>query len=240
MTQALAIDSLLNDCVREYKHIVGSVDEKGKAANDAGKRAYGGVVRMTKGKLVENVARKLVQAAWIKNGGTGKLDIKTGKFDIPIQREYVEAIKNEALKREIKTHIDRYKVRHGADLHIYLDGKFVLSIECKAFTENAMLKRILFDAYLLRTRHPQLRFALVQLESQLGGDYSDPLRAAFGSPQTHTLMSYMAQVELKIITLLEGERKVDRPIHKSEFYKPLKREHLRHAVAELAPLLAPA
>jgi hypothetical protein len=50
------------------------------------------------------------------------------------------------------------------------------------------------------------------------------------------LLSYF-DIQLNIITLLEGERKVDRPIHKPEFYKPLKKENLKKAVAVFKALL---
>ena len=227
-----SVESLLADCAREYEAVVKNVDAQGKATEG---RAYGGVVRGVKGKLVEDIARKLVHAAWIKNGRAGELECKIGKFDIPIQRGYVDALEDESLKREILAHIDDYKIRHGTDIHVYIDGNFVLSVECKAYAENAMMKRILFDARLLRERFPRLRFVLVQLESQLGGDYSDPVRSVFGSRQTHTLMSYMTGTQLSIATLLEGERKVEFPIHR--FYKPLKRENLLRAVDTIAGLL---
>lgn len=108
-----------------------------------------------------------------------------------------------------------------------MDDKFALSVECKAYTENVMQKRILFDAYLLKTQFPELQFALVQLESQLGGDYAQLSIKPHGSKSSHTLMSYRETVDLKIITLLEGERKVDCPIHKTEFYKPLEETALK-------------
>lgn len=60
-----------------------------------------------------------------------------------------------------------------------------------------MLKRILFDAYLLKTQFPELQFALVQLESQLGGDYAQLSIKPHGSKSSHTLMSYRETVDLK-------------------------------------------
>jgi len=63
----------------------------------------------------------------------------------------------------------------------------------------------------------------VQLESQLGGDYSTDKDIIFGSRSTHTLLSHF-DIDLNIITLLEGERKVKRPIvphsiDKYDFYR---------------------
>jgi hypothetical protein len=97
-----------------------------------------------------------------------------------------------------------------------VDDQFKLAVECKAYTENAMLKRILVDFTLLKQVYPNLKFILLQLESQLGGDYSSGKIIKYGSPSTHTLLSYF-DIDLNIITLLEGERKVDQPIHSHNF-----------------------
>lgn len=226
---------LLDEAARKYESVVRGVE----AAATRSDRAYGGVVRSEKGKLVETIARNLARAAWI---GTGRNAARLAfdlhpKYEIPITKEYVNSIPDSEIRAEILANIGEYKIRHGTDLHVYADREFALSVECKAFTENAMLKRILFDAHLLKTKHPNLRFALVQLESQLGGDYSQLPKTPHGSKSTHTLMSYMRDVDLRIITLLEGERKVDQPIHKAEFYKPLTAKSLRNAAMTLAKLL---
>ncbi|MFH2004150.1 MAG: hypothetical protein ABIK27_05350 [Bacteroidota bacterium] len=90
---------------------------------------------------------------------------------------------------------------------------------------------------LFKQVFPNLRFVLLQLESQLTGDYSQPSKKiTYGSPSTHTLLSHF-DVDLHIITLLEGERKVDEPIHKPRFYKELKKENLVRAVDILKELL---
>lgn len=227
---------LIGESMRVYESVARGVDAA--AAKQSG-RAYGGVVRAEKGKLVETIARNLIRAAWIARGEDEKrlaFDLHP-KYDIPITAEYVDGIADAEIREEIRANIGKYKIRHGTDVHVYADGEFVLSAECKAYAENAMLKRILFDARLLRTKFPDLRFALVQLESQLGGDYSRLPANPRGSPQSRTLMSYMREVDLTIITLLEGERKVARPIHKAEFYKPLTAESLQNAAATLAKLL---
>ncbi len=69
-----------------------------------------------------------------------------------------------------------------------------------------MLKRILVDCALLKHIYPEVSFVLLQLESQLGGDYSLSVSGKYGSPPTHTLLSYF-DIDLNIITLLRGERK---------------------------------
>jgi hypothetical protein len=90
---------------------------------------------------------------------------------------------------------------------------------------------------LLKKAYPNLKFLLVQLESQLGGDFSTKLcNNPLGSFPTHTLLSHF-DVELNIITLLEGERDINKPIHKKDFFKPLKRENIESAIKLIENLL---
>jgi hypothetical protein len=49
-------------------------------------------------------------------------------------------------------------------------------------------------------------------------------------------MSYF-DVNLNIITLLEGERKVDEPIHNSKHYKELKKDILEAGINTISDLL---
>ena len=100
-----------------------------------------------------------------------------------------------------------------------------------------MLKRILVDFTLLKTIYPKLICCLFQLESQLTGDYSEINKPIiYGSHSTHTLLSYF-DVDLNIFTLLEGERKVDAPIHKKEFIKPLEKESLIRTIEKFTEIL---
>lgn len=113
-----------------------------------------------------------------------------------------------------------------------------MGIECKAYTENAMLKRILVDFTLFKNVIPNIKCVLLQLESQLTGDHSQPRnKITYGSHSTHTLLSYF-DIDLNIITLLEGERKVDKPIHNSQYYKELKKEILENGIEVIKNLLS--
>ena len=72
-----------------------------------------------------------------------------------------------------------------------------------------MIKRILVDFHLLKTKVPNLLCYLFQLESQLGGDYSSEVKNPKGSSPTHTLMSYFSDVDLNIVTLFPQRKKTD-------------------------------
>lgn len=220
---------------RAYESLVKSVEQD---ARDDGDRAYGGVIRAKKGSLVEVIAKSLVGIAWDRLGGNAsRLGFDHKKIKIPMKPDYVNRLKNEEVARFVSAHLSQYNYGLSTDVHVWIDGRFVLGIECKAYTENAMLKRILVDFTLLRQVFPSLKCALLQLESQLTGDYSRILnRVTYGSKPTHTLLSYF-DVDLVIITLLEGERKVDQPIHKQEFFKRLPSESIDKALDSLEELL---
>jgi len=56
--------------------------------------------------------------------------------------------------------------------------------------------------------------------------------------EVHLLtLRYLIDVEINIITLLEGERKVDEPIHKEEFFKLLEMKSLIKAVNVIQELM---
>ncbi len=115
-----------------------------------------------------------------------------------------------------------------------------MGIECKTYTENAMLKRIMVDFTLLKNVLPNLKCVLLQLESQLAGDYSQVnKKIIYGSHSTHTIMSYF-DVDLYILTLLEGERKVDEPIHQHTYYKELKKDSIPEKYKHPSKLLKPS
>ena len=230
-----AVDGLLDECTAIYEKVVRGVERE---ATENEERAYGGYIRAKKGNLVEEIAKRLIRAAWfLKKGSVRGLSLNDKrKFKIPIKEDYIRTIKNKEIREFVQANIENYHINHGLDIHAFVDDKFILAVECKAFTENAMLKRIIFDSYLLKTKFPDLRFALVQLESQLTGDYSALNQVTYGSHSTHTLLSYF-DVDINIFTLLKGERKVKRPIHKPGFYKPLEKQSLRKTVERIALLL---
>lgn len=229
--------SSLMELINAYDLLVRRIEDD--AYNDES-RAYGGVIRAGKGLLVESMAKRLVEIAWEDIGGNQlRLSMSKKSVKIPIDIDYVRKIPDAEIRRYIEENIEAYFYRIRSDVHVYIDGALVMGIECKAYTENAMLKRILVDFTLLTKAYTDLVCVLFQLESQLGGDYSQPLREKiFGSHSSHTLMSYF-DVDLKIITLLPGERRVNRPIHKAEFYKPLQYENIEKAARQLCNFLHP-
>jgi len=171
----------------------------------------GGALRSLKGTLVETMAEEIVLLAW-KNIGGKPLRIKINKTKYPIS--------------DGKGNVYRL----SQDKQVYIDDEFVLSIECKAYAEVAMYKRILVDVFLLKKHFPKLKFCLFQLESMLGGDYSIDVNHSKGSPSVKVLEHHFPNLDIEIITMLDGERNIKGEIHKKQFYKSLRPERLEHAI----------
>ena len=227
-------DEKLISIIKAYEALVKGIDTRAQNATD---RAYGGIVRAGKGKLVESIGKELIKIAWEDLGEDEKrLSFINKTIKIPLKKDYINRIKDSEVKEYIEKNIEKMFYRIKPDIRVHIDEKFKISIECKAYTENAMLKRILVDCTLLKHIYPKLSFVLLQLESQLGGDYSLSITGKYGSPPTHTLLSYF-DIDLNIITLLRGERRVDQPIHKADYYKPLEFERLKKAVEIFKKLL---
>ena len=217
-------------------HVKGVVS----AANSANDRAFGGVIRADKGKLVEMIAERLVYIAWqyILKQDMSRLKMNKKKMPIGINDDYIRRIRNPNIKAYVEENRSRLIYKFGTDVQVFIDGKLVLPIECKAYAENAMLKRILFDAELMNEAAGIDTYYLLQLESQLGGDFSELNDLSFGSPATHALLSH-CNVNLQIITLLYGERKVDKPIHNPQNFKELESRALENAVSLFSEALRP-
>lgn len=228
----------IKDIVKAYNLLVKNIEEE---ANDGTtSRAYGGIVRAGKGALVESIAKTLVQIAWNNlKGKPERLSFDKQSIKVPIKKDYIQKLKNEDVKKYINQNIEKYFYKFRTDVHTHIDGKLVAGIECKAYTENAMLKRIMVDFTFLEEAYPDVKAILLQLESQLGGDYSEIFKEiTLGSYSTHTIMSYF-DVDLLILTLIEGERKVDKPIHQSNYFKELDEKSVVNAVNIFEEILRP-
>lgn len=191
----------IQEIIKMYDlHVKGVVDE----ASASSDRAFGGVIRADKGKLVEQIAEELVRIAWVHVLGQNikRLEMNKKKMPIGIDDAYIARISDPRVRKYVADNRGKLIYKFGTDVQVFIDKKLILPIECKAYAENAMLKRILFDAELMHEAVGTKTYYLLQLESQLGGDYSELNDVTFGSPATHALLSHCS-VELKIITLLK-------------------------------------
>jgi len=169
-----------------------------------------GAVRYVKGKIVEDITKSVMRIAWSRiSSDEGRLRMDKKKIII-------------------KTNDEVYKL--SQDIHVYIDNVFRVSVECKSYTEVAMYKRILVDAKLLKKAVPTITaFFVVQLENFLGGDYGEKIEAK-GSDSVITLNRMCSEINIIVITLLDGDRNIKKPLHVPEYFKPLRNERLNYAV----------
>ena len=202
----------------------------------------GGQTRGSKGSFVENIVDAIVRLAWHEIGGEANRFIIGKRTEtIVIEENYVKTLTRGYLRHRIERNKGEYICEIELDRAVEIDNKLVLGIECKAYIENAMLKRTLKDFELIvKLRHPKLLFCVFQLENGLGGDYGEPSKPEqFGSGPTHTLLSHTPEVALEIITLLDGNRRSSRPIHKREYFKDLPIKNVASCVKKFQALLKP-
>lgn len=201
-----------------------------------------GQTRGAKGALVENIVDAIVSLAWHEIGGElDRFDIRKRTGEIKIEKDYVENLTPEIVRNHIQENQGRYIYKIELDRAVEIDGTLVLGIECKSYIENAMLKRTLKDFELVvKLLYPKLLFCVFQFENSLGGDYGEASkRVHLGSEPTHTLLSHTPTVRLEIITLLEGNRKSSREIHKPQYFKPLPIKNVESCVSKFKVLLEP-
>lgn len=224
----------------QYKSVVKGMDARARKVEESGERSYGGFLRAKKGEVVERLAADMVLEGWKAIGGDPlDFDIDRAKIRVPVREDYVRALEDEEVRQHILDNVEDFYYDISVDRHVKIRGELAMVIECKAYAENAMFKRILYDFDLIAQHAPDhLVFVLFQLESQLGGDYSDLRKVTLGSSSTHTLLSHFDN-KVEIMTLLRGERKVNRPIHKDEYYKPLEYEVVKRHIRRFAELLMP-
>lgn len=226
--------------VVDYESVVKGMDNRARKLQEAGERSYGGYLRAKKGTLVERLATNMILQGWKALGGhPNRIDIDSKKIRVPIRPDYLERLDDDQVRKHLQANLDDYYYDISVDRHVKVDDDLVMVVECKSYAENAMFKRILLDFDLLAEYGPDdLVFVLFQLESQLGGDYSELNEVTLGSSSTHTLISHFDN-KVEIMTLLKGERRVKKPIHKEQFYKPLDFAVVERYVRRFAELLGP-
>lgn len=201
-----------------------------------------GQIREAKGMLVENIVDAIVRLAWEEIGGEGyRFNIQRRTGEIAIEEDYVKNLTPEAVRSHVQQNKEKYIYKVELDRAVEIDDALVLGIECKSYIENAMLKRTLKDFELIAKRlYPKLIFCVFQFENSLGGDYGDVGKLVqLGSESTHTLLSHTPEVHLEIMTLLDGDRKSNREIHKPQFFKELPVVNVAMCVNKFRMLLEP-
>lgn len=170
--------------------------ELGKLVVLSGHKKSGGKIRQRKGDLVVSIL-ELIFKALIDFYGSNKevvIDIKRGEKD----------------KQTLNSKNGYYE--HSQDLHLYINNRFVMSIELKSYTESAMYKRVCEDARLIKKYvDKNIKCILIELENARK-DKSQ----AFMDEEYGTIS--------EIFTLVHGRRSSAKALHIKKFYKPLDKD----------------
>ncbi len=232
----MAENKKILDIIALYNSVIKGIEQK---AIDDINRAYGGVIRAAKGTFVEDITKLLLIIAWEELGGKSeRISFLKETRKLKIETKYINKIESQDVKEHILANIEDFNFVIKTDVHCSVDCELVIGVECKAYTENAMLKRILVDFTFMKKLWPNINCFLLQLENFMGGDYSElSKQITYGSKPTHTILSQFDDLNLEIITLLEGNRHVERPIHKEAFFKELEEKNLRLAIDKFKKVL---
>jgi len=187
----------------------------------------GGEIREGKGSLVEKLTRDLVALSCVDLGIFGhRISFTPITINVRINNDLDYITRQPDVVADfLFNHIDTCVHTLCTDVNLSIDGKFILNVECKTYTESSMLKKIMSDCELVVNEFPNVKLALLQIENSLGGDYGGD--DVFGSRQAHAIMSYYG-CDLKIITLSNGNRSSKHPLESS--LKPLEIGRLEKAV----------
>ena len=135
----------LEEIIESYNQTVKTIDHRASSQN---KRAYGGLLRAGKGGLLEYITHSLILIAWKGLGGHSRdIDITKNKIHIPINPDlkYINNLE-QSVREHILRDIQNYSYGLSVDKHVNIKNRFVLAIECKAYTENAMFSNMFDDS----------------------------------------------------------------------------------------------
>ena len=201
-----------------------------------------GQIRGAKGELVENIVDAITQLAWHEIGGkANRFNILKQIRKIAINEDYVKNLSSEYIRDHIEQNKEQYTYKIELDRAVEIDNDLILGIECKSYMDNTMLRRTLKDFELVvKLLYPKMFFCVFQLINGLGGDYGEVRKQRqLGSKSTHTLMSYTPEINLEIITLLNGKMDSKRKIHDPEHFKELPVENVEICVNKFKNILKP-
>ena len=184
-----------------------------------------GEKRTSKGNYVVDMYSYIIDEA-IKNTNSD-LKFYTSETSLP-EKEKIrlpkidmseEYIINNNLKLEDKN--DGYKCSY--DGFLLSKNKIEIFFEFKAFVDNTMWRRCLFDASMIKQLYPEESiYCLCMLESQIGNTKNGEVIREIGI-NNHSLTFYMENLNLlpqmEIFILLDGQRKINKDIADPKFTK---------------------
>ena len=178
----------------ELNQIILNAEKKVDVIKKTTSRASGGIKRMAKGDLVEEIYSRIIKFCLNEKKSNLKLiNLKNLKFT----------------KKELAT---GYEDKFDGFILDNQDIKFVL--EYKAYSENTMLKRCLVDASIAQKFDKNINYCLCLLQSHL---YQNERLIGYNA---HSLMDFFYQkfrVNVDILILVKEPRVVNEDIIKKKY-----------------------
>jgi len=126
------------------------------------------------------------------------------------------AVKGSSDKKELKLLVGDKEIKkdHQVDIHVYLDGKFIAVVECKAYLDSCYYVRACDDFILFKKFGYDVKKYIFTLENSIDEDTK-----IFTDHVTENVCSH-------VFCLLDGKRTSSKPIYDSNFRKPINTQKL--------------
>ena len=201
----------------ELNEIILNAEKKVDVIKKTTSRASGGIKRMAKGDLVEEIYSRIIKFCLNEKKSNLKLINKMGNLPknvkkVPILKVSQNYINLKNLNFSKKELAKGYEDKFDGFILDNQDIKFVL--EYKAFSENTMLKRCLVDASIAQIFDKNINYCLCLLQSHL---YQNERLIGYNA---HSLMDFFYQkfkVNVDILVLVKEPRVVNEDILKKKY-----------------------
>ena len=201
----------------ELNQIILNAEKKVDVIKKTTSRASGGIKRMAKGDLVEEIYSRIIKFCLNEKKSNLKLINKMGNLPknvkkvpiLKVSQNYINLKNLKFTKKELAT---GYEDKFDGFILDNQDIKFVL--EYKAYSENTMLKRCLVDASIAQTFDKNINYCLCLLQSHL---YQNERLIGYNA---HSLMDFFYQkfkVNVDILVLVKEPRVVNEDILKKKY-----------------------
>ena len=212
----------------ELNKIIQNAEAKVDTIKKKTSRASGGIKRMAKGDLVEEIYSRIIKFCLNEKKSKLKLINKMGNLPknvkkipvLKVSKDYANLKNLKFTKKELTT---GYEDKFDGFILNNQDIKIVL--EYKAYSENTMLKRCLVDASIAQIFDKNIKYCLCLLQSHL---YQNERLVGYNA---HSLMDFFYQkfkVNVDILILVKEPRVVNEDIIKKKYQ--INYELLKNAV----------
>tara|TARA_Y100000590_G_C15584830_1_gene963737 strand:- start:472 stop:1170 length:699 start_codon:yes stop_codon:yes gene_type:complete len=201
----------------ELNKIIQNAEAKVDTIKKKTSRASGGIKRMAKGDLVEEIYSRIIKFCLNEKKSKLKLINKMGNLPknvkkipvLKVSKDYANLKNLKFTKKELTT---GYEDKFDGFILNNQDIKIVL--EYKAYSENTMLKRCLVDASIAQIFDKNIKYCLCLLQSHL---YQNERLVGYNA---HSLMDFFYQkfkVNVDILILVKEPRVVNEDIIKKKY-----------------------